>query len=120
MWFFIGLIRSTLLYSFIGSLLSGELSINLIAFYAMSLGLHALICKFSDGREPSDILIGAIEHDAVAPFLGVKALIQLLLHKYLTNRHEPHAAFFLTQGVVEGLWGTMLLAYLAFTILQRL
>lgn len=120
MWFIIGLARSTLLYSFIGSLLGGALSIKLIAFYAMTLGVHVLICKFSDGREPSDVLIGAIEHDVVAPFLGVKALVQLLLHKYLTNQHEHHAAVFLTQGIVEGLWGTVLLAYLAFAILQRL
>lgn len=120
MWFIIGLARSTLLYSFIGSLLGGALSIKLIAFYAMTLGFHVLICKFSDGREPSDVLIGAIEHDVVAPFLGVKALVQLLLHKYLTNQHEPHASLFLSQGIIEGIWGTLIAICLAITIMQVL
>lgn len=121
MWFFIGIVRSTLLYGFVVSVLNKSISLNWIMLYALSLAIHILICKLSkDGRDTSDILIGAISHDVTAPFRGVKALAQLLLRKYLTDRNEPHAAVFLTQGIVEGLWGTILVIYLAIAIFQKL
>lgn len=121
MWFFIGIVRSTLLYGFVLSVLNGPISVEWITLYALFLAIHILICKLSkDGREASDILTGTVSHDVTAPFLGVKALIQLLLRKYLTNRNESHAAVFLTQGIVEGLWGTILVIYLAITVFQKL
>ena len=54
------------------------------------------------------------------PFLGVRALVLILLGKYLTDPHESHAALFMSQGIVEGIWGTLLAVCIVVAIAQVL
>jgi hypothetical protein len=52
------------------------------------------------------------------PFsLGVKTLAEFLLRKYVFNRHEPHAALFLSQNITEAVWGTLLTICLVTAVL---
>ena len=48
-----------------------------------------------------EIAIGSIIHDTLAPFLGVKSFVKLLLQKYLDSPNEPHANIFLAQGITS-------------------
>ena len=121
MFFFAGLIRSSFLYCFGISLIRGVPSVNLAILYALSLVIHMLICKVSNGRRSaSDVLFGAIRHDVIAPFLGIRSLLEILLQKYLTDPHEPDVAVFISQSILEGVWSVLLIAYLAITVHQVL
>ncbi len=121
MYFFAGLVRSSFLYGFAISVIKGAPSKDLAILYATFLAIHTLICKLSkDHRDATDILFGAIGHDIIAPFLGIKSLLEILLQKYLTDRHEPDAAVFMSQGIIESVWGVLLVAYLTITLHQVL
>ena len=119
MWFFIGLIRSTVLYAFVLSLLHGTFSVECVLIYAVFLFGNFLLSKIKkDGLSLGELLTEALKHDALVPFLGVRSLVLILLGKYLDSPHEPHTALFLAQGIVEGIWGTLLAVCLVITIIQ--
>lgn len=119
MWFFIGLIRSSVLYAFVLSLFHGAVSVEFAIIYAVFLFGNFLLSKIKkDGLSLDELLTEAIKHDALVPFLGVRSLVLVLLGKYLDNPHEPHATLFLAQGIIEGIWGTLLAACLVITIIQ--
>nr|UVY35218.1 MAG: hypothetical protein [Bacteriophage sp.] len=54
-----------------------------------------------DGLSMDELLTEAIKHDALVPFLDARSLVLVLLGKYLDSLHEPHAALFLAQGIIE-------------------
>ena len=107
--FIIGLVRSTALYMTIISLMSGQSFFEMLVFYGVILGIQVSICKVKDHQDLGNMAINALIHDLIAPFLGVKALIELLLGKYITDKSEPHAALFASQGIIEGVWSIFLL-----------
>ena len=71
-----------------------------------------------DGLSLDELLTVAIKHDALVPFLDARSLVLVLLGKYLDSLHEPHAALFLAQGIIEDIWGTLLSVCLVITIIQ--
>lgn len=119
MCFFIGLIRSSVLYAFVLSMFRGTVSVEFAIIYAVFLFGNFLLSKVKkDGLSLDELLTDAIKHDALVPFLGVRSLVLVLLGKYLDSPHEPHAALFLAQGIIEGIWGTLLAVCLVITIIQ--
>lgn len=63
------------------------------------------------------MIFNIIIHDAIAPILGIRSLIKLLLRKYLDGPNEPHAEIFLAQGIAEAAWSVLFLAYLVINVL---
>lgn len=119
MWFFIGLIRSSVLYAFVLSLFRGTVSVEFAIIYTVFLFGNFLLSKIKkDGLSLGELLFEALKHDALVPFLGVRSLALILSGKYLSAPHEPHAALFLAQGIIEGIWGTLLAVCLVITIIQ--
>lgn len=115
-----GLIRSTILYLGLVSAVKGH-SFQLLFLYLLILVVTAVFCKLSkDHLSVGDTLFYAITHDLLTPILGIKALVELLLQRYLADRNESHAALFLSQGIVEAIWGTLLTVYLVITVFQML
>lgn len=115
-----GLIRSTILYLGLVSAVR-EHSFQLLFLYLLILAVTAVFLKLSkDHLSIGDTLFYAITHDLLTPLLGIRALVELLLHKYLDSSNEPHAALFLSQGIVEAIWGTLLTVYLVITVFQML
>lgn len=112
-----GCIRSTLLY--LGMIYAvKEHSFKLLILYVIMLAILAVFHKLSKDRIPiGDSLFYAITHDILAPILGIRSLVKLLLHKYLDYPNEPHAEVFLAQGITEAVWSTLFLAYLVISIL---
>ena len=112
MYFVLGMIRSTILYFGLVSVIRGS-SFDALLLYLAAIAIHTVFCKLTkDDRSTGEIVFSIFAHDAVAPFLGVKTLAEFLLRKYIFNRHEPHAALFLSQNITEALWGTLLVIYL--------
>lgn len=109
MWFVIGLVRSTALYMTLISLMNGQSFFEMLVFYGILLGIHVLIWRAKDNHDPGNVAVNALVHDVIAPFLGIKALIELLLRKYLTDKSEAHAALFASQGIIEAVWSVLLL-----------
>ncbi len=116
MWFILGIVRSTALYMAIVALLSSQEFLDMVIFYVVLLAIHVLIWKVKDHQDPGDMAIHAFMHDLIAPFLGIKALIELLLNKYLTDKSEPHAALFASQGILEAIWSILLLIFVVNSI----
>lgn len=118
MWFMIGLIRSTIFYSFIASALSGAPSIKTGLFYCFCVLVNALIHKKSnDCPNIGEFLAYVLAHDISAPFLGIGVLFSILSKRYLTNKNEPHAALFMSQGFIESIWSVLLLIFMVSRII---
>lgn len=121
MFFFAGLIRSSVLYAFVLSLFRGTVLVEFAIIYAVFLFGSFLLSKINkDGLTLGVLLSEALKHDILLPLLGIRSLMLILLGKYLDDPHEPHASLFMSQGIVEGIWGTLLAVYIAVTIMQAL
>lgn len=121
MYIIIGLIRSSALYAFILSALCGTFSIEFLIIYtALILGNFLMSKIRRDGLAISDLLMEALKHDVLVPFLGVRSLALILSGKYLSDPHEAHASLFLSQGLIEGIWGTLIAICIVVTIIQLL
>lgn len=108
----IGLMRSTILYLAIISVIK-ESSFQLLFLYVFIIALHLMFLKLKrEDFSAGEIAIGSIIHDTLAPFLGVKSFVKLLLQKYLDSPNEPHANIFLAQGITEAIWSVLLIVYL--------
>lgn len=119
MYMIIGLIRSSLLYAFILSLVRGTFSGEFIVTYAGIILITLLLSKIKkDGLTLGELLLEILKHDMLVPLLGIRALALILFGKYLNDSHEPHASLFMSQGIIEGVWGTVLAIYIAVTFLQ--
>lgn len=119
MWLIIGLIRSSVLYAFILSAICGSFSMEFLVIYVTFIFLAFLVSKIKrDGCDMSELLFEALKHDILVPFLGVRSLVLIFLGKYLSDPHEDHASLFLSQGIIEGVWGTLIAICLAITIIQ--
>lgn len=117
MYFVLGMIRSTVLYFGLVSVVKGS-SFDAFLLYLAAVSIHTVFCKLiKDDRSAGEIVFSIFTHDAIAPFLGVKTLAEFLLRKYIFNRHEPHAALFLSQNITEAVWGTLLAIYLVTAVL---
>lgn len=117
----IGFIRSSLLYTFVLSLIRGELSAECAVIYATLIFMNFLLSKINkDGLTLDTLLSEALKHDILLPLLGIRSLVLILLGKYLDSPHEPHASLFMAQGMMEGAFGTLLAVYIVVTIMQAL
>jgi hypothetical protein len=121
MYIIIGLIRSSVLYAFILSAICGSFSMDFFFIYVAFIFWVFLMSKIKrDGCDMSELLFEALKHDILVPFLGVRSLVLILSGKYLSDPHEDHASLFLSQGIIEGVWGTLIAICLAITITQVL
>lgn len=119
MYIIVGLIRSSLLYAFALTLIHGTLSVEFAVVYAAFIFVNFLLSKLhKDSLTFGEILMETIKHDILVPFLGVRALVLILLGKYLNDPHESHAALFMSQGIVEAIWGTLLAVCIVVAIIQ--
>lgn len=117
MYFVLGMIRSTILYFGLVSVIRGS-SFDALLLYLAAVVIHTVFCKLTkDDRSTGEIIFSILGHDTVAPFLGVKTLAEFLLRKYVFNRNEPHATLFLSQNIAEAVWGTLLAIYLVTAVL---
>jgi hypothetical protein len=112
MYIIIGLIRSSVLYAFILSAICGSFSMDFFFIYVAFIFWVFLMSKIKRDE--------ALKHDILVPFLGVRSLVLILSGKYLSDPHEDHASLFLSQGIIEGVWGTLIAICLAITITQVL
>lgn len=121
MYIIIGLIRSSALYAFILSAICGTFSIEFLVIYAMFIFGIFLVSKIKrDGSDMSELLFEALKHDVLVPVWGVRSLALILSGKYLSDPHEAHASLFLSQGLIEGIWGTLIAICIVVTIMQVL
>lgn len=121
MYIIIGLIRSSVLYAFILSAICGSFSMEFLVIYVAFIFWVFLVSKIKrDGCDMSELLFEALKHDILVPFLGVRSLVLILSGKYLSDPHEAHASLFLSQGLIEGIWGTLIAICLVITITQVL
>ena len=110
MYFFEGLIRSTVLYLAIRTLINHSNPISFIMLYAILSLIHFAICRLSHtDMTAGDIFIGALQHDLIAPFLGVLMFIEHLLEKLFTRSTEKSIFEVEMQIYVEGIWGLFIL-----------
>lgn len=117
MFFFAGLIRSTVLYFVAVSLLrhSADPIAPAMVYAVLSL-IHIVICKLTrDSRTAGDIFISALQHDAITPFLRVKSFLEVLLKKHIIR--AAHEQFEIkTQVYLGGVWGVIMILLLLATI----
>ena len=112
MYFIRGLIRSTILYLGLISVIKGY-SFQLIFLYFLAIIIHILVSKLrKEDFSTGEMVLGILFHDIIAPLLGIRSLVKLLFRKYLSSPNEPHADVFLAQGIGEAVWGTLLVIYL--------
>lgn len=117
MYFIFGMIRSTILYFGLVSVIKAS-SFEALLLYLAAVLVHTVFCKLTkDDRSTGEIVFSILGHDTVAPFLGVKTLAEFLLREYVFNRNEPHATLFLSQNIAEAVWGTLLAIYLVTAVL---
>lgn len=121
MFFFAGLIRSTVLYSIALTLLghNSDPIASALAYTLLSL-IHVGICKLTrDSRTASDIFISALEHDAIAPFLHVKSFLEVLLKKHIIRDAPEHMFEDKMQVYLGGIWGACILLLLVSVFLSQ-
>lgn len=112
-----GLIRSTILYLALVSLIK-ESSFQMLLLYVAVIIIHIVFSRFKKERfSIGEMIFNIIIHDIIAPILGIRSLAKLLLKKYLDGPNEPHAEVFLAQGITEAVWSVLLLGYLAINVL---
>ena len=114
MFFFAGLIRSTVLYLIPISLLNGNSKpFDFIMGYVIVSLIHIIVCKLSDKHcSASDIFLGAFQHDLSAPFLEVKSCLEVLLKKYIIQDTPEHMFEDKMQVYLGGVWGVCILVLL--------
>lgn len=121
MYIIIGLVRSSVLYAFILSAICGSFSMDFLVIYVVFILWIFLMSKIKrNSCNTSELLFEALKHDVLVPFLGVRSLVLILSGKYLSDPHEAHASLFLSQGLIEGIWGTLIAICLAIAIIQVL
>lgn len=121
MFFFAGLIRSTVLYSIALSLLgrNSDLIVSALVYTVLSL-IHVGICKLTrDSRTAGDIFVSALEHDAIAPFLHVKSFFEVLLKKHVIRDTPEHMFEDKMQVYLGGIWGACVLFLLVSAFVSR-
>lgn len=112
-----GMIRSTILYCVLLSLISGTGSLlPVIALYALASVLQILRCKglLKDTRSVAKIFSGALVHDIIAPFLSAESLLERLIKRYILRRPPEEAPIFEVemQVYVKGVWAICILLIL--------
>lgn len=119
MYLIIGLIRSSVLYAFVLSLFHGAFFPEFAVVYGAFVVGNFLASKFSkEGMAFTELLLEMIQHDLLVPILGIRSLVLILLGKYLDSPSEDHASLFMAQGIIEGIWGTLIAICIMVTILQ--
>lgn len=114
MFFFAGLMRSTILYLIPISLLNENSNPFdfVVGYVAISL-LHIAICKLSNKHcSAKNVFLGAFQHDLLAPFLEIKSCLEVLLKKHIIRDTPEHMFEDKMQVYVGGIWGACILVLL--------
>lgn len=110
-----GMIRSTILYGIVLSLLSGiDFPLPIIALYVLVALLHIFKCKVlsKDTRGIAEIFSGALVHDVIAPFLSAKMLLERLFRHFVLRDKSEIIFEVEMQVYVKGIWAVCILLLL--------
>lgn len=114
--FIFGIVRSTIFYVGITSLLNSA-STDMLVLYLFTILVHIAVCKCKHrSRSASDIALGAIEHDVLAPFAKISIFVKVITGAHVIDDTPDHIVEDKLQVYAGAAWGIFLIGALALTL----
>ena len=117
MHYFIGLVRSAVLYYSILAAINGEFIPSIIAFYLLLILIHSVITKLIDHADFSRTFVGALVHDIIEPFLGILESFRLILRKHKFAGSSKFVMIDKAQSYSESIYGIIVVFLLIVNVL---